>query len=89
MKLNAWKAVSSFLCLVLLALPSTAWEDWVPLGPDLINNGQSSSGDRTQVTGRINVVAPNPENLWETSGVAPPPAASGTVLSIRATSGIR
>ncbi|HKI02770.1 MAG TPA: hypothetical protein VKK31_12400 [Thermoanaerobaculia bacterium] len=51
------------LCFTLLALPSTLWaaNSWVPLGPDLINEGQAWPG-RVPVTGRINVVAPNPEN---------------------------
>src|ERR1700730_7918344 len=35
---------------------------WSPLGPTLINNGQAWPG-RIPVTGRINVVAPNPQNI--------------------------
>ena len=47
----------------LLALPyaADAANSWVPLGPDLINNGQAWPG-RVPVTGRINVVVPNPAN---------------------------
>ncbi|MEA2599286.1 MAG: hypothetical protein QOF89_278 [Acidobacteriota bacterium] len=51
--------------LSLLALPALAGaaDPWVPLGPDLINDGQTQVwGSRVPVTGRINVVAPNPLN---------------------------
>jgi len=59
MKLTAVVSLS----LALLGLPSAvrAGGSWVPLGPELINDGQAWPG-RTPVTGRINVVAPNPEN---------------------------
>ena len=64
--MNARKTLFSFPALALLgllALPAAARaaNSWVPLGPDLINNGQAWPG-RVPVTGRINVVAPNPFN---------------------------
>lgn len=37
-------------------------EKWTPLGPTLVTNGQTHNGGRTDVTGRINVVAVNPYN---------------------------
>ncbi|HEX3552566.1 MAG TPA: hypothetical protein VIA62_05005 [Thermoanaerobaculia bacterium] len=61
------RAKLSFLptvfCLAALVLPAAAraTDPWVPLGPDLINNGQAWPG-RVPVTGRINVVVPNPLN---------------------------
>lgn len=56
-------AAFAALCLATSAVPSALWagHSWIPLGPDLINDGQAWPG-RTPVTGRINVVAPNPEN---------------------------
>jgi hypothetical protein len=57
------RVAAAALCLAILTLPSVlrAGSSWVPLGPDLINNGQAWPG-RVPVTGRINVVVPNPEN---------------------------
>ncbi|HSS75803.1 MAG TPA: hypothetical protein VLV54_03575 [Thermoanaerobaculia bacterium] len=54
---------STLVALALLALPAAARaaNPWIPLGPDLINNGQAWPG-RVPVTGRINVVVPNPLN---------------------------
>src|SRR5262245_26316704 len=57
------KSVVVACCITPLVAASAACADqkWKPLGPALINNGQAWPG-RVQVTGRINVVAPNPHN---------------------------
>ena len=56
--------LAAALCLAALLLPSAvrAGNSWVPLGPELITDGQAWPG-RIPVTGRINVVVPNPKNL--------------------------
>jgi len=41
--------------------PVLKFPRWVPLGPVLIHDGQAGSG-RAPVTGRVTVIAPNPEN---------------------------
>ncbi|HEX4959693.1 MAG TPA: hypothetical protein VF173_02555 [Thermoanaerobaculia bacterium] len=50
------------LGLALVGPAAFAGNPWVPLGPDLISDGQTLTKGRVGVTGRINVVAPNPAN---------------------------
>lgn len=38
------------------------FESWKPLGPSLINNGQSGQSNRVPVTGRMTAIALNPQN---------------------------
>ncbi|HEX3552565.1 MAG TPA: hypothetical protein VIA62_05000 [Thermoanaerobaculia bacterium] len=56
--------VAAVLALFLLGpVPAArAGNSWIPLGPDLVNDGQTLTSNGVQVTGRINVVAPNPAN---------------------------
>lgn len=63
------KTTAAALCLALSFAESAGQAQpivvippkWSPLGPTLISNGQAWPG-RIPVTGRINVVAPNPKN---------------------------
>src|SRR5882757_8270335 len=56
--------VATVLGLILLGSgpAARAGNSWVPLGPDLVNDGQTLTTNNVHVTGRINVVAPNPAN---------------------------
>jgi hypothetical protein len=49
------------LAAALASPPPASAQKWIPLGPTSIRNAQTFDG-RAPATGRINVVAPNPQN---------------------------